>query len=72
MSIMSLQQIRKELLSLKNSFITQYEPSCTLFIFNEDGLTTTEGLTAADVEAYSIEHPHTHIVTLFVEDMGEP
>jgi len=71
MPIMSLPQIRKEILSLKILFITQYEPSFMTFIFNEDELTTTEGLTAANVEAYSIEHPHTHIVRLYLEDMGE-
>lgn len=69
---MTVQQLRKAIEDIKSPFITQYEPSCALFIFNEDGLTTTEGLTAADVEAYSIEHPHTHIVILFLEDIGEP
>lgn len=51
---MTVQQLRKAIEELKNSFITQYEPSCALFIFNEDGLTTTEGLTVEDVEAYFI------------------
>jgi hypothetical protein len=67
---MSLQQIRKEILSLKNSFITPYEPSCMLFIF-DDGL-TCEGLTTTDVDRYEEEHLHTHVVGLEVEDMGIP
>lgn len=69
---MTVQQLRKAIEEIKNSFITQYEPSYALFIFNEDGLTTTEGLTVEDVEAYSQAHPHTHIVRLQLEDMGEP
>lgn len=40
------------------------------FFFN--GLTTEDCLVAADVEAYSIEHPHTHVMMLLVEDMGVP
>jgi hypothetical protein len=65
---MSIQQLRKNVEELKQSFITKYEPACKIFVF--DGLTTEEGLTAANVESYSIKHPQTHIVTLFVEDMG--
>lgn len=65
---MTIQQLRKAFEELKGTFITKYEPVCKIFVF--DGLTTEEGLTAADVEAYSMEHQHTHVVTLFLEDMG--
>ncbi len=65
---MTIQQLRKTFEELKGAFITKYEPACKIFVF--DGLTTEDGLVVADVEAYSIEHPHTHVVTLFVEDMG--
>jgi hypothetical protein len=65
---MGIQQLKKSVEKLKTSFITKYEPACKIFVF--DGLTTENGLTDADVEAYSIKHPQTHIVTLFIEDMG--
>ena len=65
---MSIQQLRITVEELKQSFITKYEPICRIFVF--DGPATEDGLTAADVESYSIEHPYTHIVTLFIEDMG--
>jgi hypothetical protein len=65
---MSIQQLRKTVEELKQSFITKYEPAYKIFVF--DSLTTEEGLTAAAIETYSIKHPHTRIVTLFVEDMG--
>ena len=67
---MTIQQLKKAVKELKHSFITKYGPVCKIFVF--DGLTTEEGLTTADVEVYSIKHPYTHIVTLFVEDMGVP
>lgn len=65
---MTIQQLRKAFEELKGAFIATYEPVCKIFVF--DGLTTENGLVAADVEAYSIEHPHTHVVMLLVEDMG--
>jgi hypothetical protein len=67
---MTVQQLRKEIISLKTELISKYEPSCMLFIF-DNGL-TCEGLTAADVDRYEGEHPYTHVVRLEVEDMGVP
>lgn len=66
---MSLLQLKRELAELKNQIIRETEPVCRVFIF--DGQTTMEGLTAADLEAYKADHPHTHVVTFQVKDMGE-
>lgn len=62
--------MRKDFEELKTSIISENEPLNKVFIFNENGLTTTESLTVADVEAYSKAHPHTHIVRLFLKDYG--
>ena len=67
---MSLLQLKRELAELRTQIIRETEPVCRVFIF--DGQTTTEGLTAADLEAYKAGHPHTHVVTLYLQDMGVP
>jgi hypothetical protein len=36
-----------------------------LFVFNKEELTTTDGLTAADVDTYELKHPHKHVVRLY-------
>lgn len=61
---MTVQQLKKEINELKNSIISKTQPAFKVVIFNEDGLTTTEGLAVADVEAYSKEHPNTQIIRL--------
>lgn len=68
---MSLQGLMKEISELKNSIIRQCEPQNRIFIFRENGLTDA-GENEEDVRSYAVAHPHTHIVTLFVEDMGAP
>jgi hypothetical protein len=60
---MSLLQLRKELKELKNSIITQYEPQHKIFIFWKNGLTDT-GETEENLKAYTVSHPHTHVLKL--------
>lgn len=67
---MTLQQLKKEIEEIKNSIISETEQPVKIFIFNIGGLTTTEGLTAAEVEEYTETHKHTKVVNFYLKDMG--
>ena len=56
---MSLLQLKNQIEKLKRSIILDIEPSFKVFI-----LGNFDSPTEAEIEAYTVAHPHTHILKL--------
>lgn len=56
---MSFQQLKNQIEELKRSIIQETEPLYKVFI-----LGTKDSSTEAEIQAYAVSHPHTHILKL--------